>query len=100
MFLAIDRVTKFTYVEFHDSPGKMEGAAFLRGVVQAFPYQIRRVLTDNREAIPRRDVSEADRGVGLTKKPTTKWGTQYRAHHSPPTPPSTASATNTASSTG
>ena len=51
MFLAIDRVTKFAYVEFHDSPGKMEGAAFLRGVVAAFPYQIRRVLTDNREAI-------------------------------------------------
>ena len=30
MFLAIDRVSKFTYVEFHDSAGKMEGAAFLR----------------------------------------------------------------------
>ena len=29
MFLAIDRVSKFTYVEFHDSAGKMEGSAFL-----------------------------------------------------------------------
>ena len=28
MFLAIDRVSKFTYVEFHDSAGKKEGAAF------------------------------------------------------------------------
>lgn len=27
MFLVIDRVSKFTYVEFHDCAGKMEGAA-------------------------------------------------------------------------
>jgi len=47
MFLAIDRVSKFTYVEFHDSAGKMEGSAFLRNVVQAFPYRIHTVLTDN-----------------------------------------------------
>jgi len=61
MFLAIDRVTKFACAEVHDSPGKMEGAAFLRGVVQAFPYQIRRVLTDN--------------GVAFTKNASTKWDT-------------------------
>ena len=38
MFLAIDRVSKFTYVEFRDDVGKMNGADFLRGVVKAFPY--------------------------------------------------------------
>ena len=37
MFLAIDRVSKFTYVEFHDSAGKMEGSAFLKAVVEVFP---------------------------------------------------------------
>jgi transposase InsO family protein len=47
MFLAIDRVSKFTYVEFHDSAGKMEGAAFLKNVVDVFPYKIHTVLTDN-----------------------------------------------------
>jgi len=47
MFLAIDRVSKFAYVEFHDSAGKMEGAAFLRTVVEVFPYKIHTVLTDN-----------------------------------------------------
>jgi hypothetical protein len=36
MFLAIDRVSKFTYVEFRDDAGKMNGAEFLRGVVKAF----------------------------------------------------------------
>ncbi|GJD53820.1 IS481 family transposase ISMtsp16 [Methylobacterium crusticola] len=47
MFLVIDRVSKFIYVEFHDSAGKMEGSAFLRNVVAAFPYRIHTVLTDN-----------------------------------------------------
>ncbi|KAF0220434.1 MAG: integrase catalytic [Rhodospirillaceae bacterium] len=47
MFLAIDRVSKFTYVEFCNKAGKMNGAAFLRNVVQAFPYKIHTVLTDN-----------------------------------------------------
>ena len=47
MFLAIDRVSKFTYVEFRDDAGKMNGADFLRGVVNAFPYAIHTVLTDN-----------------------------------------------------
>ena len=37
MVRAIDRVSKFSYVGFRDSPGKLEGAAFLRGVVKAFP---------------------------------------------------------------
>ena len=47
MFLAIDRVSKFTYVEFHDKAGKMAGSAFLRNVVEVFPYKIHTVLTDN-----------------------------------------------------
>lgn len=47
MFLAIDRVSKFTYVEFHESAGKAEGAAFLEAVVEVFPYQTHSVLTDN-----------------------------------------------------
>jgi transposase-like protein len=47
MFLAIDRVSKFTYVEFHDHAGKMEGSAFLKNVIATFPYKIHTVLTDN-----------------------------------------------------
>ena len=47
LFLAIDWVSKFTYVAFHERAGKMEGAAFLRQVVAAFPYKIHKVLTDN-----------------------------------------------------
>ena len=47
MFLAIDRVSKFTYVEFRDNAEKMNGANFLRGVVEAFPNAIHTVLTDS-----------------------------------------------------
>ena len=47
MFLAIDRVSKFTHVAFLDAATKMNGAAFLHEVVSAFPYAIHTVLTDN-----------------------------------------------------
>jgi hypothetical protein len=61
MFLAIDRVSKFTYVEFHENAGKMNGADFLRNVVKAFPYKIHTILTDNGMAfadLPRRTGTE------------------------------------------
>src|SRR6266446_2301093 len=47
IFLAIDGVSKFTYVEFHENAGKMNGADFLRNVVKAFAYKSHTVLTDN-----------------------------------------------------
>jgi transposase InsO family protein len=47
MFLAIDRVSKFTHVAFFDANTKLNGAAFLREVVEAFPYKLHTVLTDN-----------------------------------------------------
>src|SRR5687768_18276923 len=47
MFLAIDRVSKFAHVAFLGANTKLNGAAFLREVVAAFPYAIHTVLTDN-----------------------------------------------------
>ena len=47
MFLAIDRASKFTDAEFRDDAGKINGADFLSGVAEAFPYAIHIVLTDN-----------------------------------------------------
>jgi transposase-like protein len=61
MFLAIDRVSKFAYVEFHATAEMATGAAFMRGVVKAFPYQIHKVLTDN--------------GVAFTKNASTQYDT-------------------------
>lgn len=50
LFLAIDRVSKFTYVELRPQATMLAGAAFLRGVIAAFPYAIHTVLTDNGRA--------------------------------------------------
>ncbi len=61
MFLAIDRVSRFAYVELHDTAEMATGAAFLRGVVAAFPYRIHTVLTDN--------------GVAFTNRASTRWDT-------------------------
>src|SRR5215210_1536019 len=47
MFLAIDRVSKFTHVAFFEAATKINGAAFLREVLAVFPYAIHTVLTDN-----------------------------------------------------
>jgi transposase InsO family protein len=47
LFLAIDRVSKFAHVAFLDANTKLDGAAFLRQVVAAFPYRLHTVLTDN-----------------------------------------------------
>ena len=40
-------MSKFTHVAVLDANTKMSGAAFLREVIEAFPYRIHTVLTDN-----------------------------------------------------
>lgn len=47
LFLAIDRVSKFAYVELHPQATMAIGGAFLRSVTAAFPHRIHTVLTDN-----------------------------------------------------
>lgn len=47
MFLAIDRASRFTRVAFFDANTKMNGAAFLRDVVAAFPHAIHTAPTDD-----------------------------------------------------
>ena len=68
LFLAIDRVSKFTYVELRDRATMRDGAAFLLGVIAAFPYAIHTVLTDN--------------GIAFADAPRYRHGltATYRAH--------------------
>ncbi len=47
LFVAIDRTSKFAYVELHERAGKMIAAQFLRNLIKAVPYNIHTVLTDN-----------------------------------------------------
>src|SRR5687768_3284293 len=47
LFVTIDRTSKFAFVRLVESAGKMEAAQFLRDLVEAVPYRIHTVLTDN-----------------------------------------------------
>jgi len=47
MFVAIDRTSKFAFVELYEKAGKMNAARFLRHLIEAVPYAIHIILTDN-----------------------------------------------------
>jgi transposase InsO family protein len=47
LFVAIDRTSKFVYVELLEKYGKVEAAQFLRNLIQTVPYKIQTILTDN-----------------------------------------------------
>jgi hypothetical protein len=47
LFVAIDRTSKFAYVELHKRATKMIAAEFLSHLIAAVPYQVHIVLTDN-----------------------------------------------------
>jgi IS30 family transposase len=47
LFVAIDRTSKLAFARLVESAGKMEAARFLRGLVEAVPYRVHTVLTDN-----------------------------------------------------
>ena len=47
MFVSIDRVSKFAYVELHDKSTRGIAAQFLKTVIEKVPYSIHTVLTDN-----------------------------------------------------
>ena len=47
LFVAIDRTSKFAYVELHERQTKMIAARFLRNLIAAVPYKLTHILTDN-----------------------------------------------------
>jgi len=47
LFVAIDRTSKFVYVEILERSGKMETAQFLRNLLKVVPYRIHTILSDN-----------------------------------------------------
>lgn len=47
MFVAIDRASKFAFVELHDRATRRNASEFLRRLIKAVPYKVHTVLTDN-----------------------------------------------------
>ena len=63
LFVAIDRTSKFAFARLVESAGKMEAAEFLRDLVEAVPYAIHTVLTDN--------------GIQFTNRARDIWDSQH-----------------------
>lgn len=63
LFVAIDRTSKFVYVELLAKYGKMEAAQFLRNLINIVPYKIHIVLTDN--------------GIQFTNRKADRWGLDH-----------------------
>ena len=63
LFVAVDRTSKLAFARLVESAGKMEAADFLRELIQAVPYQIHTVLTDN--------------GVQFTPRKQDIWDSQH-----------------------
>jgi transposase-like protein len=47
LFVAIDRTSKFAYAELHNKSDRKISTAFLRNLIEAVPYKIHTILTDN-----------------------------------------------------
>jgi hypothetical protein len=47
LLVAIDRTSKFAYVELHEKATRRIAADFLQNLIKAVPYKIHTVLTDN-----------------------------------------------------
>jgi transposase InsO family protein len=47
LFVAIDRTSKFAFVQLVDKANRVSASAFLTALVKAVPYKIHTVLTDN-----------------------------------------------------
>lgn len=47
MFVAIDRASKFAFVELHDRATRRNASEFLQRLIKAVPYKVHIVLTDN-----------------------------------------------------
>jgi Integrase core domain len=47
MFVAIDRASKFAFLELHERATRSNASEFLRRLIKVVPYKVRTVLTDN-----------------------------------------------------
>ena len=77
MFVAIDRTSKFAFVELHEKATRRIAGDFLRHLIETVPYKIHTVLTDNgtQFTTPGNKASAAP----LIKEAIEK-GERFRAH--------------------
>ena len=92
MFVAIDRTSKFAFVELHEKATTAVSAGFLLRLIAAVPYKIHTVLTDN-------GIQFTTPGAGGSAVPAHQGSDRKRRDSSGPMP-SNSPAPRTISSTG
>lgn len=65
LFVAIDRTSKFVFVELHQKAGKMAAAAFLGNLIAAVPYRLHIVLTPS-QRLQANACRATDNGIQFT----------------------------------
>src|SRR6202140_2749675 len=68
LFVAIDRTSKFAFVELHEKADRPTAVRFLEALIAAVPYRLHTVLTDN--------------GIQFADLPRNRdgWTARYRVH--------------------
>jgi transposase InsO family protein len=68
LFVAIDRTSKFAFVELHEKADRPTAVRFLEALIAAVPYKLHTVLTDN--------------GIQFADLPRNRdgWTARYRVH--------------------
>ena len=68
LFVAIDRTSKFAFVELHEKADRPTAVHFLEALIEAVPYRLHTVLTDN--------------GIQFADLPRNRdsWTARYRVH--------------------
>ncbi|MCB9985002.1 MAG: IS481 family transposase [Micavibrio sp.] len=63
LFVAIDRTSKFAYVELHEKSTRMIAREFLENLIKTVPYKIHIILTDNSIQFAKREGTEDYRDI-------------------------------------
>ncbi len=82
LFVAIDRASKFAFAQLHEAANVRIAAAFLQALVEAVPYRIHTVLTDNGiqfgDAIQHRSGPTARYRVHMFERVCIEHGIEHR----------------------
>jgi len=84
VFVAIDRATRYVYVEIHRNRKAVTAQAFLRRFVKHFPYKVHTILTDNGSEFTDRfavDMKNKPKGRPSGNHPFDTLCKQYEIEH-------------------
>lgn len=90
LFVAIDRTSKFAFVELHEKATTRVSGDFLRHLIQAVPYTIHTVLTDNGIQF-----TTPGAGARLSPRSDKRWPTANFSVPMPSNTPARKTASNT-----